>query len=406
MYRFCSFVVGLLLCAAVLVAQPKGWEKLSSWDGQLPNPDGSNEQTGALVAKLIPNSPDCLVISYRVKAPALVMICKAAQGWQREVIEPDCLRLEAGGAAYDIDGDGDLDIVFGEDAGGDKLYWWENPHPNTGRWTRRVIKQSGARQHHDQVFADILGTGKAQLYFWNQKAKTLFMAEIPKQPRDANEWLLRVVYAGQAGEQTASAAAYAEGVDAFDIDGDGKLDLLAGNHWFKYLGDGKFQPVRIGEIGGRIRAGHFKRGKVPQVVIAPGDGSGPLMIYECAGNPLQSECWKGRKLLPRDMVHGHTLEVGDINGDGRLDIFAAEMAKWTNKPIDADHPDATSWILYGDGKGGFKTTVFTTGVGWHEGKLADIDGDGDLDIVGKPYTWRAPGVAVWLNPLKRSNPSR
>lgn len=34
---------------------------------------------------------------------------------------------------------------------------------------------------------------------------------------------------------------------------------------------------------------------------------------------------------------------------------------------------------------------------WQSPKLADIDCDGDLDILNKPYTWEAPRVDVWLN---------
>ena len=39
------------------------------------------------------------------------------------------LNIEAGGAFADIDRDGDLDLVFGEDYTGSKVYWWENPYP-------------------------------------------------------------------------------------------------------------------------------------------------------------------------------------------------------------------------------------------------------------------------------------
>jgi hypothetical protein len=40
---------------------------------------------------------------------------------------------------------------------------------------------------------------------------------------------------------------------------------------------------------------------------------------------------------------------------------------------------------------------YITGHGWREGKLGDFDGDGDLDILNKPYTWEAPRVDLWLN---------
>ncbi|MBL8212866.1 MAG: hypothetical protein JNK87_19280 [Bryobacterales bacterium] len=397
------WLVALILPLAVCLwgAEPK-WKHLSSTRGELPVPAGSNQQTGVLVADLDGNGSQDFIISFRVKGPALAWFRRVGDAWQQQVIEPEFLTLEAGGAAHDIDGDGDLDIVFGADARNQQLWWWENPAPRFEpgvAWRRRVIKDSGAKQHHDQAFADFLGTGKAQLVFWNQRAKALFLAEVPPDVKNVARWPMEMIFNGQAGEGVAGAALYAEGIDAFDVDGDGRQDLLAGNYWFK-MEEGRFRPVKIGEYGGRIRAGRFQKGKLAQVVIAPGDGSGPLLLYTCQGDPKDSSCWKPRDLLGESMTHGHTLDLGDLDGDGKLDIFAAEMAKWTNGPA-VDHPEAKSWILYGDGKGGFRKTVFTTGHGWHEGRFADVDGDGDLDVLGKPYTWTAPRVDVWLNLRKK-----
>ncbi len=190
---------------------------------------------------------------------------------------------------------------------------------------------------------------------------------------------------------------YAEGLDAYDIDGDGHPDLLAGNYWFKYQKDDTFKPIKVGSIGGRIRAGRFKPGKYPQIVIAPGDGSGPLMIYECTGDSENPKDWHGKRLLDRDLTHGHTLDIGDVDGDGNLDILTGEQGKWTKERNTLDHPDASAWILYGDGQGNFRPVLLAKGEGWHDSKLADLDGDGDLDILQHPYAWDAPRIDVWLN---------
>lgn len=377
------------------------WQHLSSQHGDLPVPGPSTQQTGALVADLDKNGVNDFVLSFRKVAPALVWYKRTETGWDRIVLEPSFLTVEAGGAAADIDGDGDLDLVFGGDWQSNEVWWWENPYPNYSPavgWKRHLVKQGGKSQHHDQVFGDFTGSGKPQLAFWNQQAKMMFLAPIPPQPRETEPWSIVPIFYGSAGETGDKGSfLYAEGASAADVDGDGKIDLLAGNYWFKHVAGTNFTPVKIGPVGGLIFAGRFKPGPYLQVVISPGDGVGPLRWYECVGDPTQGSAWEGHDLVGRDLIHGHSLQLGDINGDGHLDIFAAEMAKWTESRTDPDNPKATSWIFFGNGQGHFRTTVLTTGQGWHEARLADLDGDGDLDLLNKPYNWEAPRIDVWLN---------
>lgn len=397
-HSWCVVAVVVLTTLVSASASDLRWQHLSSRQGDLPAPPGgSTQQTGAVVGDFDRDGTNDFVLSFRQKPPALVWYRRTGIKWDAYTIEKDYLTIEAGGAVYDIDRDGDLDIVFGGDYQSSEVWWWENPAPkfdqNTS-WKRRIIKSGGKNQHHDQVFGDFLGNGKSQLAFWNQRAATLFLAEIPLDPRAADAWPLTPILtnAKPAG------VPYIEGASAFDMDADGKLDILACDSWFKHTGGKNFKQVQFARSGGLIFAGYLKKSKYPQVVISPGDGGGRVRWYECSGsgNPENPQDWKAHDLLDRDVVHGHSLQLGDVNGDGHLDIFVAEMAKWSNK-TEPDHPKATAWVCYGDGNGNFTTTEFLAGHGWHEARLADLDGDGDLDLLNKPYTWDTPRVDVWLN---------
>jgi hypothetical protein len=374
------------------------WLHLSSRHGDLPVPTTSRQQTAAVVADLDKDGLNDFVLAFRETGPALVWYRRTKTGWDRYVIEKDYLPIEAGGAVCDIDGDGYPDLVFGGDYQSNKVWWWRNPgkdwKPDVP-WERHTIKRSGATQHHDQCMADFKGTGKPQLAYWNQNARTLFVADIPSHPREVEEWPAERVFSGSAGE---SSGPYPEGMSALDVDGDGRPELLAGNRMFKYLGNGKWSATKIGDIGGLIFAGRFiKAARYPQIVIAPGDGAGPVKWYECKGSPLDSKSWIGHDLVGRTMIHPHSLQVADIDGDGNLDIFVAEMAKWSESKREPDNPKAQAFIFYGDGKGHFRKTVFQTGMGFHEACVADLNGDGKLDILSKPYNWDTPRVDVWLN---------
>jgi sugar phosphate isomerase/epimerase len=373
------------------------WQNLSSRRGEIAAPPGgSTQQTGAVVADFDGDGINEFVLSFRQKPPALVWYRRTSNGWDPYVIEKDYLTVEAGGAVHDIDGDGDLDVVFGGDWQSSEVWWWENPAPRFSKntsWKRRVVKTGGKNQHHDQVFGDFLGTGKPQLVFWNQRASTLFLAETPEDPRAAEPWPLVEVLtnAKPAG------VPYIEGASAFDIDSDGRMDILACDSWFKHTGGKQFKQVQFAKAGGLIFAGYFKPSKVPQIVISPGDAGGRVLWYECEGDPENPSDWRAHDLLDREVVHGHSLQLGDVNRDGHLDILVGEMAKWREKETQRDHPGATTWVCYGDGQGNFERREVIIGHGWHEARLTDLDGDGDLDLLNKPYNWDTPRVDVWLN---------
>ena len=61
------------------------------------------------------------------------------------------------------------------------------------------------------------------------------------------------------------------------------------------------------------------------------------------------------------------------------------------------NPRAKNLLLLGDGKGRFRTRIISEGIENHESKIADLDGDGDYDILDKPYNCQTPRLDLWLN---------
>ncbi len=387
-----GFAILLLLSAVpALEAQGVVWRHISTADGLIPVPDAAPEPTALLVVDLDKDGVQDFVIGSRAAGPAVVWYRRAGATWRRYVIEPALCSIEAGGAFYDIDGDGDDDIVFAGDARSNEIWWWENPYPNfdpNRPWMRRSIKRSGGNKHHDQIFSDIDGDGRKELISWNQGARQLLAFKIPPEVRAVGEWPVTVLYAYEDPRPEH------EGLTAADINGDGRLDLVGAGRWFENLGGMKFSVHVIDDAYrfSRVLVGDFVKGGRPEIVFGPGDNVLRLRLYES-----KKQQWVGRDLLPEDVIHGHSLEKADIDGDGNLDIFVGEMGHWGPKTQPPDNPQARLWALYGDGKGGFRVQVVDRGQGTHEAKLGDLDGDGDLDIIGKPFRHNTPRLDVYWN---------
>jgi hypothetical protein len=382
----CTLAALLVAAGGAEAADRPTWITLSSKAGDLPAPGTSIWQTACLVLDIDKDGLNDIVVASRREGAALSWYRREKDSWTIHPIDRG-LNIEAGGAATDIDADGDLDLIFGEDFSGTRIYWWENPWPDyrsRASWSRREIESAGHHMHHDQIVGDFDGDGREELVFWVQHSKLLRLARPPRDARRGAPW--PTVPIARVGA--------AEGLAQADIDGDGKSDLVGGGYWFRHEKADEFRPMLIDPESRltRAAAGHLVEGGAPEVVFVAGDRIGRLKWFE-----LRGDAWIPHDLLGEDVVHGHSLQLGDIDRDGHLDIFCAEMAKWTDAAAKPDHPGARMWVFYGDSRGGFEKTTLATGADNHESRIADLDGDGDLDIVVKPYSYGTPRLDIWLN---------
>ncbi|WP_171060576.1 Ig-like domain-containing protein [Poseidonocella sp. HB161398] len=361
------------------------WRQVSTGTGWLPRP-ATAEYTAAQVFDANGDGLDDYIIAGRKGGPAVTLYLQQPDGrFAERVIEPGSFDIEAGGTVHDIDGDGDLDLVLGGDSKSTEIWWWENPglYGEGDTWQSHVLKTGGANQQHDMAFGDFDGDGTDELAFWNQKGagNGIYLAEIPADPTQL--WPKVQIYDG----------AISEGMDTGDIDGDGILDIVVGGYWLKWQGGADYLATTIdaGFPYPQTAVGDLDEDGRLDVVISSGDADGPLMLYTYSGDPTVAANWTGTDLLGTIVDEGHSLEIADLDEDGHLDIFVAEMN------LDGQNPGAETWALFGDGTGSFEVTLVATGADNHESTLGDLDGDGDLDILGKGF--HESEINIWYNTL-------
>ncbi len=217
-----------------------------------------------------------------------------------------------GANAGDIDGDGHADVVYGP-------YWFGGPD-FTEKHEIYPAKPQRRERYADNFFNwvyDFNGDGRNDVFVVGFPATPAYVYENPGPEGFGKPWKKHQVFDSVANESPR----------LFDLVGDERPELVC-------------------TFGGSFG-------------FATIDWERPF------------DAWKWHRIseeaAPKQFGHG--LGIGDINGDGKNDILAA--AGWFEQP--ADSPAEKPWT--------FHKAAFTNAYGGAEMYSYDVDGDGDNDVV-------------------------
>jgi hypothetical protein len=293
-------------------------------------------------------------------------------------------------AAFDADGDKDIDMVVAHEFGPNLLFL----NDGTGTFALAAPQRMPLthKDHEEIAAADFDGDGDVDLIFAceDDKAKAYYL----------NDGKGNFTDAGAALPQDG----VSNGVTAADLDKDGDQDLVFANAGpdFIWINNGK------GDFADETKSRLPETNTVSQDVKAgdvDGDGDLDLVFGNEDGNALFLNDGRGAfaratAALPKRATPEETRKValGDVDGDKDLDIYFANVALTTGQP--GKQFDRQDRILINDGKGRFadqtEKRLPKDDENSAHGAFLDLDGDGDLDILSSHLTSGGlPGDAPW-----------
>lgn len=291
-------------------------------------------------------------------------------------------------AVGDIDGDGDLDICFANGGGYSALGTLLKPRLYVNNGSGVFADETDARAagvtgcFRSAEFGDVDGDGDLDLVLaqdFNRPAKLLINGGSG-------------IFVDQSATRIPSGGLSSARATFGDVDSDGDLDIALCNSGTSSRFGTNGQPrlwinngsgVLADETAARLPAGNIPQQMDVLFFDADGDLDLDLLVATRATSPGQSRLWRndgtgrftGGVAFPND-ASAYAYDAGDIDGDGDLDLIGVN-AGTSNRELLARNADGTG-ATWTDISSSISPNPTTDD---NDSKFVDIDNDGDLDLV-------------------------
>jgi len=322
--------------------------------------------------------------------------------------------------AGDIDGDGFADLAVG----GYEFYWYQAPN-----WQKHFIATAANQFTTDGKMGDVDGDGDLDIVVPDGPSGTnLIWLENPANPQagpwprhsigGVGDWGKDVHLADFDGNtrldvavrvassififfQTApntwnrvtiASLGGGEGMGAGDIDKDGDVDLVGPGFWLERPTNPVSTPwpqhniVNLGFNEFKAEVADIDQNGTVDVLYSCSEcGSAQEIAWFEASNPQGT--WTRHVIA--NLSHAHTLQVADMDLDGDLDVVSGQMVQSSQKELNI-------YLNAGNSLNWTKMVVDNPVNGIHNGVVVDIGNDGDYDIFGSNWL-DFPPVSIWEN---------
>lgn len=292
---------------------------------------------------------------------------------------------------HDINADGWNDlIVIGFP--GVPCHWFENPQNKAGAWKQREIWHSAANE--SPQFTDLTGDGKPELVMASETEGMYGYLEIPAADKlDAPKWTFTAV---STEKIPVGSHRYYHGIGVGDINHDGRKDLVIPHGWWEApekLGQGpwEFHPLMLGKDKDPLPAADIHVDDLDldgdnDIMMSSAHAHGVWWFENVGGNDEPKFTYH---LIDEKFSQTHALHYQDVNGDGEKDLITGKRF-WAHGPKGDPDPMGEVvmfWYEIHKKKGAapeFIPHKIEEGTGTGIGTqffVGDVNGDKLLDVV-------------------------